>query len=156
MKITITTPGIGQSGATLFTLADDTVGTVIGANFANGAGGAIREGFVNKQRRRVQAAPLFRAPYLQSFPRFNLENRFMFTVQRSFQTPENCIAFIAFHPDNVPAQGEIALTEMSTTGSITRYLPNAIIEMVECVKHIGAACDFQYTISGNGPWQTSP
>ncbi len=156
MRITITTPSIGASGATVFTLADDSVSPVPGAIFNNGAGGQIKEGFVNKQKRFVQTSPLFRAAYLISFPRFNLENRLSFSVQRSFQTTEDCIAFIAFHPDNVPAQGEITLNEQSTTGLIARYLPNAIIETVECTKHVGAACDFQYTISGNGPWQISP
>ncbi len=156
MRITITTPSIGASGAIVFTLADDSVSPVPGATFANGAGGQIKEGFVNKQNRLVQTSPLFRAAYLMSFPRFNLENRFAFTVQRTFQTTENCISFIAYHPDNVPAQGEITINEQSTTGLIARYLPNAIVETVECTKHVGAACDFQYTISGNGPWQNSP
>jgi len=156
VKITITTPSVGASGATLFLLADDSISPVLGANFTAGAGGQIKEGFVNKQKRLVQASPLFRAAYLLSLPRFNLENRFGFTVQRTFQTTEYCISFIAYHPDNVPTQGEITLNEQSTTGLIARYLPNAVIESVECTKHTGAACDFQYTISGNGPWQTAP
>jgi hypothetical protein len=156
MKITITSPSVGASGATVFTLADDSISPVLGATFTSGAGGQIKEGFVNKQKRIVQTSLLFRAAYLMSFPRFNLENRFAFTVQRTFQTTENCISFIAYHPDNVPAQGEITINEQSTTGQIARYLPNAIIESVECTKHVGAACEFQYTISGTGPWQTSP
>ena len=156
MKITITTPSVGASGATVFTLADDSISPVHGATFTTGAGGQIKEGFVNKQKRILQASPLFRAAYLLRLPRFNLENRFAFTVQRTFQTTENCISFIACHPDNVPTQGEITINEQSTTGLIARYLPNAIIESVECTKHVGAACDFQYTVSGNGPWQNTP
>jgi hypothetical protein len=155
LKITITTPSVGASGAIIFTLADDSISPVLGATFTTGAGGQIKEGFVNKQKRLVQTSPLFRAAYQASFPRFNLENRFAFTVQRTFQTTENCISFIAFHPDNVPVQGEITINEQSTTCLIARYLPDAIVELVECTSHTGAACDFQYTISGNGPWQTS-
>lgn len=151
MRLTIT-----PTALPVFLLADDSVSLVIGSVYTTGAGGQIKEGFVNKQKRAVQRAPLFRAAYALIIPRFNLENRFAFTVQRSFQTLEACIQFIAYHPDSVPAQGEITLDNQSQTGRVIRYLPRAVIETVECVKHVGVACDFQYTISGNGPWQNSP
>lgn len=151
MKITLT-----PTGATPFVLGDDSVNVVIGANFSGGAGGQIKEGFVNKQKRRVQNCPLFRAAYLLNIPRDNLENRFAFTVQRSFQTLEDCVAFIAFHPDSVPTQGEITLTNQSGAGIILRYLPAAVVETVECTRQIGLSCDFQYTVAGNGPWQSTP
>ncbi len=151
MKITIT-PSTGG----VFTLADDGVALVIGSTFAAGAGGQIKEGFVNKQKRRAQVSPLFRAAYALIIPRFNLENRFSFSVQRSFQTVESCIAFIAFHPDSVPTNGEVALDNQSGSGRILRYLPDAVIESVECARHVGVSCDFTYTISGNGPWQVGP
>lgn len=151
MKITLT-----PAGATAFVLGDDSVSLVIGSNFSGGAGGQIKEGFVNKQKRRVQHSPLFRAAHLLNIPRSNLENRFAFTVQRSFQTLEACVAFIAFHPDSVPTQGEITLTSQSTTGLILRYLPAAVIETVECTRQIGLSCDFKYTVAGNGPWQSTP
>jgi hypothetical protein len=152
MKITLTPSG----GAASFVLADDTAGIVAGMNFAGGAGGQVREGFVNKQKRQVQKTPLFRAPYQLNIPRFNLENRLQFTVQRAFQTVEDCLAFIAAHPDTVPTQGEVCITNQSTTGQISRYLPNAVVESVECVKHIGASCDFTYVISAGNAWQSSP
>jgi hypothetical protein len=152
MKITMTPTG----GTGAFVLADDTVGVVPGMNFASGAGGQVREGFVNKQKRAGQRSPLFRSAYVLNAPRYNLENRLSFTVQRSFQTVEACLAFIAFHPDNVPVQGEMAITHQSATGLITRYLPNAVVESVECVQHTGLSCNFRYGICGNGAWQTSP
>jgi hypothetical protein len=137
-------------------LGDDTVSLVTGTNFSGGAGGQIREGFVNKQKRLVQSSPLFRAAYLLNIPRANLENRFAFSVMRSFQTLEACVAFIAFHPDSVPAAGEITLTSQSASGLVMRYLPAAVVESVECIRQIGLSCDFQYAIAGNGPWQTAP
>jgi hypothetical protein len=152
VKITITPAG----GSAAFVLADDAVSVVLGANFNAGTGGQVREGFVNKQKRAGQKSPLFRAAYLLNVPRFNLENRLAFTVQRSFQTVEACVAFIAFHPDNVPVQGEVAVTNQSTTGLITRYLPNAVVESVECTQHAGLSCNFRYSIRGNGAWQISP
>ena len=151
MKITLT-----PTGATPFVLGDDAVSLVIGTNFSAGAGGQIREGFVSKQKRQVQHSPLFRAAWSLNIPRANLENRFTFSVMRSFQTMEACVAFIAFHPDSVPTTGEITLTSQSTTGLVLRYLPSAIVESVECLRQIGLSCDFQYTITGNGPWQTTP
>ena len=151
MKIIIT-----PTGGPAFTLADDTVSVVLGANFSTGTGGQVREGFVNKQKRAGQKSPLFRAAYILNVPRYNLENRLAFTVQRSFQTVEACVAFIAFHPDNVPVQGEIAVTSQSATGLITRFLPNAVVELVECTQHIGLSCNFRYSLCGNGAWQTSP
>jgi len=152
VKITITSSG----STTAFVLADDTVSVVVGSNFATGTGGQVREGFINRQRRAVQKSLLLRASYLLNVPRFNLENRLAFTVQRSFQTVEACVAFIAFHPDNVPVQGEIAITNQSATGLITRFLPNAVVESVECTQHSGLSCNFRYSICGNGAWQTSP
>jgi hypothetical protein len=151
VKITLT-----PAGAAPFVLGDDTVSVVLGANFSGGAGGQIKEGFVNKQKRRVQSSPLFRAAYLLNIPRFNLENRFAFTVQRSFQTLEACVVFIAFHPDSVPTAGEITLASQSAAGQVLRYLPAAVVESVACVRQIGLSCDFQYTVAGNGPWQTTP
>jgi hypothetical protein len=139
-----------------FILGDDAVSVVIGGNFNGGAGGQIKEGFVNKQNRRVQKSALFRGAYLLNISRGNLENRFAFTVQRSFQTLEACVAFIAFHPDSVPAAGEISLSSQSATGFVLRYLPAAVVESVECIRQIGLSCDFTYTIAGNGAWQTSP
>lgn len=137
-------------------LGDDAVTLIIGSNFTAGAGGQIKEGFVNKQKRRVQKSPLFRAAYALNLARLNLENRFTFTVQRSFQSLENCVAFIAFHPDSVPVSGEITVSSQSSSGSIMRYLPGAVVESVVCVRQIGLSCDFQYIITGNGPWQTTP
>ncbi|MGP8200212.1 MAG: hypothetical protein ACLQU4_12000 [Limisphaerales bacterium] len=151
MRIIVT-----PAGGTAFVLGDAAVSLVIGANFSAGAGGQIKEGFVNKQKRRVQHSPLFRAAYLLNIARLNWENRFAFTVQRSFQTVEACVAFIAFHPDSVPAAGEITLAHQSGTGVVLRYLPAAVIEIVQCTRQIGLSCDFQYTIAGNGPWQTTP
>ena len=139
-----------------FVLADDAVAVVVGSTFTSGATGQIKEGFVNKQKRTSQKSPLFRAAYLLNIPRFNLLNTLSFTVQRSFSTVENCLSFIAFHPDSVPVQGEITVQEQSTTGLITRYLPNATVDSVECTRHTGLACNFTYTINGNGAWQTSP
>jgi hypothetical protein len=150
VKITIT-----PTGGTAFVLGDDSVMVVIGLAFTGGAGGQIKEGFVNRQKRRVQGSPLFRSAYLLNIARANLENRFKFTVQRSFQTLEACVAFIALHPDTVPASGEIILTSQSSTGVVMRYLPSAVVETVECVRQIGLSCDFQYVIAGNGPWQTT-
>ena len=151
MKIILT-----PTGGTPFVLGDDAASVVPGANFSGGAGGQITEGFVNKQKRRVQKAGLFRGAYAVNLARGNLENRFAFTVQRSFQSLEACVAFIAFHPDSVPESGEITLASQSGGGVIARYLPGAVVEKVECLRQIGLSCDFQYTIAGNGPWQTNP
>jgi hypothetical protein len=152
VKITIT-----PTGGTAFTLADDSVSVVAASpQLSMGSGGQVKEGFVNKQKRRVQASPLFRAPYLLKIPRFNFQNRLSFTVQRSFSSVEDCLAFIAGHPDNVPAQGEIHIQNNTSNGETQRYLPSAVVESVECTQHSGLSCNFTYTISGNGAWQTAP
>jgi hypothetical protein len=147
---------IAQASSGPFVLGDDTVTVITTTSYLAGAGGQIKEGFVNKQKRQVQRTPLFRAAYLLNVARYNLENRFTFTVQRSFPTLETCAAFIAFHPDSVPTSGEITIDNQSATGRVLSYLPGAVIETVECVQQIGLSCDFRYTIAGNGPWQTTP
>jgi hypothetical protein len=152
MKITIT-----PTGGTAFVLGDDSVNVVpAGPELSVGCGGQIKEGFVNKQKRQVQTSPLLRAAYALIVPRMNLENRFSFTVQRSFNSTEDCLAFIAGHPDSVPTQGEIQIQNLTSLGETLRYLPSSVIEAVEITQHIGLSCNTQYTISGNGPWQTQP
>jgi hypothetical protein len=154
VKITLTPSG---AGATPFILADDSVRVVLpNPQLASGSGGQNKEGFVNRQKRLVQKTHLFRAAYALAVPRYNLENRFSFTVQRSFSAVEDCLAFIAGHPDNVPAQGGVKLENQTTTGVIVRYLPNAVVESVECAQHQGLSCNVTYAICGNGPWQNSP
>ncbi|HZM01554.1 MAG TPA: hypothetical protein VFC44_00900, partial [Candidatus Saccharimonadales bacterium] len=55
---------IALTSSSVFVLGDDTITLIVGTNFAAGAGGQIKEGFVNKQKRQVQRAPLFRAAYV--------------------------------------------------------------------------------------------
>jgi hypothetical protein len=150
VKLTIT-----PTGGTAFLLADGTTAPIVATSWANGAGGLVREGFLNKQRRIVQIQPLFRAAYPFLAARFNWQGYWQFTVQRTFSTAEQCFAFVAVHPDSVPASGEIWLSNNSSTGVINRYLPGAVIETVECIDQKEVACDFLYTIKTNSPWQSS-
>jgi hypothetical protein len=160
VKITITAPSVGAAGATTFVLADDSVSVVPGSNastnFTSGAGGLQKEGLCNKQKRVVQKSPAFRAPYQSNFPRYNLANSFSFSVQRSFQTPEACMAFVRSHADSVPVQGEITVLETSATGQSASYLPNAIVESIETIQHQEIACLSRYTISAGNAWQSAP
>lgn len=136
MKITIT-----AAGGKAFVLADD-------------AGGAtVQDGFRPKQTRLLQRQRLFRAAYKANVPRYNLENRLRFVVERTFGTVELCLNFMAEHADRVPAQGNLVLYNRSGTGQATRMLADAVVAEVECTEHVGVSCKFQYTIAGNGAWQ---
>ena len=137
MKITLT-----PSGGAAFVLGDD------------GAQANVQDGFRPKQTRTVQSAPLFRAAYRANTPRYDLENRLTFTVERVFPTVEAALRFMASHADAVPVQGTLALYNQSPTGQCARFLPQAVVTEVECVEHVGVSCKFQYTIVGNGAWQT--
>jgi hypothetical protein len=136
MKITIT-----PTGGTPFTLADDN----------NGA--TIADGFQPKQTRIMQSQALFRAAYKANLPRYNLENRLAFVVERVFATVEAALNFMAQHADQVPVNGTLTLYNLSATGQTNRSLVNAIVADVECVEHIGVSCKFQYLVAGNGAWQ---
>jgi hypothetical protein len=148
---------ITPTGLSAFTLADDTTAMpIVAASWPAGIGGTIVEkGFLARQKRTVQIEPLFRQAYPFMAPRFNWQNGFSFVVQREFSTVQNCIAFIAFHPDSVPANGEITLSHTSSSGVIHRYLPNAIVDTPECVDHKGVKCRFQYSIMAPNAWQTT-
>ncbi len=135
MKITIT-----PSGGTAFVLADDA------------SGATVQDGFCPKQTRILQSQGLFRAAYKANLARYNLENRLSFVVERVFSTVEAALNFIAQHADAVPAQGNVTLYNRSGTGQVTRTLAGAVVAEVECVEHVGVSCKFQYTITGNGPW----
>ncbi len=136
MKITIT-----AGGAPAFVLADD-------------AGGAtVQDGFCPKQTRILQSQGMFRAAYKANLPRYNLENRLRFVVERTFGTVEAALSFIAGHADQTPAQGTLTVYNLSARGQSRRSLANAVVAEVECVEHVGVSCKFQYTIAGNGAWQ---
>jgi hypothetical protein len=136
MKITIT-----AAGGTAFVLADD-------------AGGAtLQDGFCPKQTRIWQSQGLFRAAYKANLPRYNLENRLSFVVERTFATVEAALNFMAQHADQVPVNGTVTLYNLSATGQAKRSLVNAVVAEVECVEHVGVSCKFRYTIAGNGAWQ---
>jgi hypothetical protein len=153
--ITITPPG-----GTAFVLANDTIPVVSGSGsfsqFLSGAGGMQREGLASKQKRVLQRSQCFRSPYSFNAMRFNLENSFSVTTQRSFSDPETCLAFVRSHADTVPTIGEITVTETSATGTANAYLPNAFIENVETSQHQDIGAITRYSIVGGGPWQTTP
>jgi hypothetical protein len=152
--ITLTPSG---TGAAAFTLGDDSVRIVpAGQNFSAGAGGGIKDGFLLKQERVVQQNSLVRAAYEALFPRYNLKNSLTFQVKRTFSSWELAVMFIAFHPDSIPPQGELTMTNISATGRISRYLPNAILQAAECVTHTGVTCEHRYTFLAPNPWQNAP
>src|ERR1017187_5640951 len=136
MKITIT-----AAGGRAFVLADD------------GSGATVQDGFRPKQTRLLQRQRLFRAAYKANVPRYNLENRLRFVVERTFGTVELCLNFMAEHAGRGPAQGNLVLYNRSGTGQATRMLADAVVAEVECTEHVGVSCKFQYTIAGNGAWQ---
>lgn len=115
-------------------------------------GATVRDGFCPKQTRILQSQPLFRGSYKANLPRFNLENRLQFTVERVFATAEAALNFMASHADQVPVAGTLTLYNLSGAGQVSRSLANAVVEEVECVEHVGVSCKFQYTIAGNGAW----
>jgi len=135
MKITIT-----AAGGTAYVLADDA------------SGATVQDGFRPKQTRILQSQGLFRGGYKLNLPRYNLENRLTFVVERVFSTVEAALNFIAQHADAVPAQGKVVLYHRSGTGQAMRTLSNAVVAKVECVEHVGVSCKFQYTIAGNSAW----
>jgi hypothetical protein len=136
MKITIT-----PSGGKPFVLADDS------------SGATVADGFQPQQTRVVQNRPLFRAAYKANLPRYNLENRLQFEVERSFATKEAALNFMAQHADQVPVAGTLTLYNLLNTGQVSRSLANALVVDVRCVEHIGVSCKFQYLLAGNGAWQ---
>jgi hypothetical protein len=153
MKITLTPPG----GAQAFVLADDSVSRVVATVSPSiGAGGSLAEGFVPVQERAVQVTPLARSPYVFIAPRFNLKNGLTLTVSRTFATVEMCVNFLAAHSAAAPASGLLELQSVTASGTILRFLPNAVLQSVKCLSHTGVTCRFQYILIASNPWQTIP
>lgn len=153
MKITLTPSG----GAQAFVLADDSISRIAATvSPAVGGGGSLAEGFVPVQERIVQVTPLARAPYAFIAPRYNLKNSLTLTVNRTFSSVEMCLNFLATHPAAVPASGVLALQSVTASGTIERFLPNAVLQSVKCLAHTGVSCRFQYTFIAPNPWQNTP
>jgi hypothetical protein len=136
VKITIT-----PTGGPIFTLGDDSNAM------------PIQDGFRPRQTRVIRSNPLFRAAYKLNLASFNLENRLVFVVERTFANRELALNFMATHPDSVPVSGTVMLYDLSTSGQTKRTLSGAVVADIECVEHVGVSCKFQYTIIGNGAWQ---
>lgn len=116
------------------------------------SGATVQDGFRPKQTRLLQSEGLFRAGYKSNVPRYNLENRLSFVVERVFSSVEAALKFMAQHADAVPVQGNVVVYNRSGTGQVTRTLANAVVAKVECVEHVGVSCKFQYWIAGNSAW----
>lgn len=157
MRITNTSPSVGAAGAAAYVLGDDSVRVVpITQNIALGAPGGIQDGFMTRQKRKVDHQPLFRAPYAAVIPRYNLENSLTFVTKRIFYTWEIALAFIALHADSLPVSGELTMFHQSATGNTMRYLPNAVMEECEVVRHQGVHVWHRYTFYAPNAWQSSP
>ena len=145
-----------------FTFADMTAGMLVIATsptaaFPSGANGfGPMDGMSIKQNRQVQKSSIFRGASQLVIPRYNPINSWVFSVERSFSTPEAAASFVISHPDAVPFQGELIVQQFSATGSILRYQPLAVVESVEITKHQEVGCVARYALAFNGPWQTSP
>ncbi|HWD18141.1 MAG TPA: hypothetical protein VHB20_02590 [Verrucomicrobiae bacterium] len=150
MKITITGAGLQA-----FLLADDAAGVLEGSGWPQGAGGQVRDGFLNQHERKIQSADLARAPYRTNTPRFNLENRLEFVVERSFSTTAGCQLFIAQHPGQIPAQGLLNVAHQAADGVVNLYLKNAVVQWAKCRRQTGVTCLFQYLVRGNSDWSTN-
>jgi hypothetical protein len=135
MKITLT-----AAGSAPFVLGDDA------------AGWAMADGFRPRQTRTVRSKGLFRGAYRANLAGFNLENRLVFVVERTFATRELALGFMASHADAVPVAGTLTLYDLSPSGQTKRSLAGAVVAEVECVGHVGVSCKFRYTIAGNGAW----
>ena len=165
------TPAVAATGSsgvaaasfgTPFMLANDIGRNPIsaGAPWKNGVAGNCREGYLPKQQRAIQVVEYFRAAFKGNIARQQLENSLKFTVQRQFATMDLCFGFLTFHSGYVPIEGCLCVT---LTGFGVSYLPNAVVENVETVKHIGESCDVAYSIKGSyrpdrgtgGPWQST-
>ena len=158
------TPATAQQPAqfgTPFVIAQDGAGTIaVGYPWASGVGGICKEGFMPGQKRTIQAVEYFRGQFTGNIPRGQLTNSLKFTVQRAFTTLDLCLAFLWTHAANVPLSGCLQVT---LTGIGTTYLPNAVLQDVQTVKHTGSSCDLTYSFVGSynpvtgigGPWQNT-
>ena len=156
MRLTITSSfsGVGAQPAP-FILGDDADGRIIpiGQNFTFGAPGGIVE-YLPKNNIILDKRALVRAPYKTGFTRFNEENSITLSVSRTFTNRELAVKFRDNHADLVPVSGLITKTEISATGRIVSYLPNAFREGIQCVKNQGVTIVFRYNFWAGNAWQT--
>ena len=88
----------------------------------------------------------FRGMFVGNIPRGQIENGLKFTVQRTFDTLDNCLTFQALHSGLVPLAGTVSMT---LTGVGVMYLANAALDAPQAVKHVGVSCDWVYTLKGS-------
>jgi hypothetical protein len=169
VKLTITQSGTGNNG-TPFVLADDTTPQSMIINQLsnpNGVGGIVTDdsGFLPDLSLATQKDELIESLFLQELPRGNAQTTWTVTVNRQATTTDVMYAFIADHPAAVPTSGLVALIIANTT----RYLKNAVLGSVRCVKQKGTDISFQYVLRGSyvppiygaagtgtgGPWTPS-
>lgn len=150
MRITITPPAAsGQPTVTPFLLCDDSVGAGAlsgsGDTFVNGAGGQCKEGFNADEQRATQREEFIGSEYAMELPRGNRQFTMTFTVQRTMESVDAALMFMADHPDLVPDTGK---TEIDI-GNTVRYLYNSVVKSVRVTNYCGVSFDTTYTISGS-------
>lgn len=96
------------------------------------------------QTRIGTAVPLYGANYQKLFNGGNRLNSFAMQVDRQHADLATAAAFKFTHADDVPVSGVVEIKQ----NNVTRWLAEALIIEVRCVKHDGKSTVFAYTILG--------
>ena len=136
-------------------MADDTVATITGNSFANGAGGVCQDGWLGDLEILAQAVPGFRAPYQNVFARFNLKHTTTLNVIRVHDTESNAATFLFTHADMVPVQGLLQVNALCTNGVAKFWQNNAKVSKVVRPKQTGVRMSWGYQFVFSGPWLTT-
>ena len=170
MRVTITPPAASGAAATPFLIADDSTSNamfVTQASNPSGCGGLVTgdNGFVPTLTQATQRDELIGSNYAQELPRGNAQTTWTFIVNRQAVSVDIMFAFLADHPALVPTSGTLTVTIAATM----RYLKNAVLKDIRCVKQKGTDFAISYTFSGSyvpqqpgatapasgGPWTPS-
>ena len=113
----------------------------------SGCGGPVvgESGFLPSLSVATQPEELIQGPYKLDLPRGNAQVSWTFTVNRTATTQDAMLAFLADHPPLVPQVATLSLYVASTV----RYLKNAVLGSIQCVKQRGTDFSFTYTYRGS-------
>jgi hypothetical protein len=128
-----------------FVLGDDTVQSLAGTAFLNGAGGMIQPGFSPEWTFATQRDELINSPYSMETPRLNAQVTYNWTVFRSIDTPDNALAFLADHPSLVPPVGTLEVI----IGNTSRFLKNSVVKTIRGSNHENRGFTFSYSVCGS-------
>ena len=98
--------------------------------------------------RGIQQADIVRAEYGEQWARGNIRNTITFEVTRIHDSLQAASRFVLDHAGTLPATGLLVFAEVTPEGTTRRFIEDAVLANVECIRQTGTTTEWAYVYLG--------